>query len=218
MGKKAILLGATGLIGSKLLTLLIQHEKYESFTVFVRSKMALDHPKLNQIITDFKNLDHLKNEISGDVIFSCLGSTKNKTPDLAVYKKIDHDYPLYFAHEGLKNGIKSFHIVSSLGADSKSSNFYTKMKGEIEDDLKEIGFDSTFIYQPSFLKGNRSENRPIEKILNPIMSVLDLLLFGPLKKYRSIEALDVAKAMLNESITNKRGIFVIESDKIKELT
>lgn len=217
MGKKAIILGSSGLIGSNLLTLLVQHEGYESVTVFVRNKIELDHPKLKQIITDFKNLEHLKDEITGDVIFCCLGSTKKKTPDLDQYKKVDHDYPLYFAHEGLKNGIKSFHLVSALGANSKSSNFYTKMKGETEDALKAVEFDSTYIYQPSFLRGNRAENRPMEKIMLPIMSIVDLILFGPLKKYQSIEALDVAKAMLNESITNKRGIFVLESDKIKEL-
>ena len=146
-----------------------------------------------------------------------MGSTKKKTPDLTEYRKIDHDYPLYFAKEGLKNGLMQYHIVSALGADPKSSNFYTKMKGELENDLKKLKIPALYIYQPSFLEGKRNENRPLEKIILPIMKLVNLLLIGGLRKYQSISAKVVAKAMLNESIKNKSGIFVFESDKIKEL-
>ena len=179
--------------------------------------MPISHPKLTQIITDFEHLELKKEEIKADVIFCCLGSTQKKTPDLNIYKKIDHDYPLYFAVEGQKNGMQQFHQVSALGANAKSSNFYTKMKGETENDLKKLGIPSLHVYQPSFLRGNRNENRPLEKVFLVLMKVIDPLLIGSLKKYRSIAAEDVAKAMINESIKNKKGIFVHQSDQIKEL-
>lgn len=217
MALKAIILGASGLIGSNLLEMLLSDDRYDEVIVFVRKKLILTNSKLIQIITDFNPLEELKNVAKVDVVFCCLGSTKKKTPDLEKYKKVDHDIPLFFANEALNNGASQYHIVSSLSANPNSSNFYSRMKGEIEKDLKTLNYPSLFIYQPSFLVGDREENRPLEKIIAPIMKIFNFLLIGSLKKYQSIAAEDVAKAMANESIKNKRGIFVIESDKIKEL-
>jgi uncharacterized protein YbjT (DUF2867 family) len=217
MKTSAVVLGASGLVGRHLLSLLLNNPHFDSIKIFVRKLLPISHPKLTQIITDFEHLELKKEEIKADVIFCCLGSTQKKTPDLNIYKNIDHDYPLYFAVEGQKNGMQQFHQVSALGANAKSSNFYTKMKGETENDLKKLGIPSLHIYQPSFLRGNRNENRPLEKVFLVLMKVIDPLLIGSLKKYRSIAAEDVAKAMINESIKNKKGIFVHQSDQIKEL-
>jgi uncharacterized protein YbjT (DUF2867 family) len=217
MKKSAVILGSSGLIGSNLLTLLLENSNFESVKIFVRKILPIQHQKLIQILTNFEDLEAVKNEIRADVIFSCLGSTRNKTPDLQQYKKIDHDYPIYFAEEGLKNGLSEFHLISALGANSNSSNFYTKMKGETEDAIKNLKIPSLYIYQPSFLKGNRTENRLGEKIALIVMKLIDPLLIGSLKRYKTIAAEVVAKAMINESIKNKKGIFVLESDKIKEL-
>jgi hypothetical protein len=210
MGFKVILLGASGLIGSKLLTFLLANDNFEEITVFVRKELTIKNSKLKQQITDFKNLD-------ANVIFCCLGSTKSKTPDLANYRYIDYEIPLLFANSGLENSASQYHIITALGANPNSSNFYSKLKGEIERDLKALNYSSLYIYQPSFLEGDRTENRPLEKIMSPIMKVINFILIGPLKKFQSIAAEDVAKAMVNECIKNKRGIFVVESDKIKEL-
>ena len=217
MNKRAIIIGASGLIGKELLTLLLNHQEFESIKVYVRKPLNIQHHKLTEIITDFSNIQELSNSIDGDVILCCLGSTKSKTPNLIDYRKIDHDYPLFFAKEGLKNGLKQFHLISALGADAKSSNFYTKMKGETEDELKQLSIPSIYIYQPSFLSGNRTENRPLEKVVLFVMKLIDPLLVGGLVKYQSINAITVAKAMINESIKNKKGIFVHKSDQIKEL-
>jgi uncharacterized protein YbjT (DUF2867 family) len=217
MKKTAIVLGASGLIGSNLLPLLLENSNFESIKIFVRKTLPVQHPKLLQILTNFEDLEAVKNEIKADVIFCCLGSTKSKTPDLKKYRIIDHDYPIYFAEEGLKNGLTEYHLVSALGANSKSSNFYTKMKGETENAIKKLDISSLYIYQPSFLKGNRTEKRLGEKIALLVMKLIDPLLMGSLKKYKTIAAEVVAKAMINESIKNKKGIFVLESDKIKEL-
>lgn len=217
MKKKAIILGASGLIGSELLTLLLSDSNFESVTVFVRQSLNINHPKLKEIITNFQDLDSLKNNITGDMIFCCLGSTKSKTPNLKQYKKIDHDYPLYFAKEGLRNGVQQFNLVSALGADAKSSNFYARMKGETEDDLKNLSLSTINIYQPSFLSGKRKEKRPLEKVALSIMKLIDPILVGSFKKYQTISAVTVAEAMINESIKNKKGIFVHKSDQIREL-
>ncbi|WP_234461816.1 NAD(P)H-binding protein [Pedobacter segetis] len=214
---RAIVLGASGLIGSNLLSGLLISDCFNEVTVFVRTALNQKHPKLKQVITDFKNLKELTGSINADIVFCCLGSTKKKTPDLEKYKYVDHDIPLFFANEALANGAKEYHLVSALGANPNSSNFYAKLKGNIEKDLKSLNFPSLYIYQPSFLEGERDENRPLEKMMTPIMKALNIILIGPLKKYQSIAARDVAKAMVNNAIKNKRGIFVIESDKIKEL-
>jgi uncharacterized protein YbjT (DUF2867 family) len=217
MSKRAIIIGASGLIGRELLSLLLEQAQFESVKIFVRKPLGIQHAKLIEILTDFSDLSTLSKSIESEVIFCCLGSTKSKTPNLIQYRKIDHDYPLFFAEEGLKNGLEQFHLVSALGANANSSNFYTKMKGETEEDLKLLNIQSTYIYQPSFLSGDRTEKRPLEKFALSIMKLIDPLLVGSFKKYQSISAITVAKAMINESIKNKRGIFVHKSDQIKEL-
>ena len=216
--KKVIILGASGLIGSELLTILLHSDTYAEVTAFLRSPLTVQHPKLKQEITSFDDLEELKTKIKADAIFCCLGSTKKKTPNLKDYKKVDHDIPLFFAKEGLTNNLSQFHLVSALGANPNSSNFYTHLKGEIEQDLKMLAIPSLFIYQPSFLDGDRKEKRPLEKVMLGLMKLINPLLVGGLKKYQSIKAKDVAKVMFNESIQNKSGIFVFKSDKIKELT
>lgn len=217
MKQKAILLGASGLIGSHLLKLLLGSPAYGEVKVYVRKTLPINHPKLKQLVTDFENLNLLNEEIIGNIIFCCLGSTKSKTPNLKDYRKVDYDIPLHFAEQALLKNAQQYHLISAIGANSQSANFYSKMKGEIEEAIKTLEYETIHIYQPSFLKGNRKENRPIEKIMLPIMRLLDIALVGPLKKYRSIDAADVAKAMFNESIKNKRGIFVHNSEQIKRL-
>ncbi len=217
MGKTAIILGASGLIGSELLKILIKSTEYDSIKIFVRKSLNINNQKVEEIITDFSDQERLIDEIDAEAIFSCLGSTKKKTPDLKDYKKVDHDIPLFFAKTAVEKELKSFHLVSSIGANSKSSNFYTKLKGEIEDDLKLIGLSSLHIYQPSFLEGNRKEKRIAEKIATSAFKLLNPILIGSLKKYRSIKATDVALAMYNQSVTELKGIHTYTTDKIKEL-
>jgi len=217
MAKKAIIAGASGLIGSLLLDIILQRSEYDEVLILVRKELPLQHIKLKQQMVDFDRLTEYSASLTGDVIFSCLGSTQKKTPDLTVYRKIDHDYPLHLAEIALKNKIGQFHLVSSLGANPAASNFYLKMKGETEADIKKVGLHSLHIYQPAFLTGDRKEKRPGEGFLVGLMKIIDPLLIGALKKYRSIPAKTVANAMYNESLINQAGIFIHPSDKIKQL-
>src|ERR1700749_2448142 len=217
MSKKAIIAGASGLIGSKLLTIMLNHAYYDEILILVRKELPIEHKKLVQLVIDFDKLDIHAAAITGHAIFCCLGSTKKKTPDLSVYRKIDHDYSVKLAQLAKQNGVNQYHLVSAIGANSKSSNFYTKMKGETEDDLKKVDLECLHIYQPSFLTGDRKESRPMERMVVGIMKVIDPLLIDGLKKYRSIPAQTVAQAMCNESLKNEAGTFVHSSDKIKLL-
>lgn len=217
MPNKAIIAGASGLIGSKLLNILLQHPDYTEVLILVRKELPIQHKKLVQLVIDFEKLTEHASAINGHAIFCCLGSTKKKTPDIALYRKIDHDYPLELAKLAWQSRVEQYHLVSALGADSQSVNFYTKMKGETEDDIQKVGLNCLHIYEPSLLTGNRTESRPLEKVAAGIMKVIDHLLIGRLKKYRSIPAQTVAMAMFNESLKNGAGVFIHPSGKIKLL-
>jgi uncharacterized protein YbjT (DUF2867 family) len=217
MSKKAIIAGASGLIGSKLLDILLSQPGYDEVLILLRKELPVEHKKLVQLVIDFDQLDNHAAAIAGHALFCCLGSTKKKTPDMAEYRKIDHDYPLKLAQLAKQTGVEHYHLVSAIGAGSKSSNFYTKMKGETEDDIQQVGIKCLHIYEPSVLTGDRKESRPMERLAIGLMKVIDPLLIGGLKKYRSIPAQTVALAMFNESLKNEAGVFIHPSDKIKQL-
>jgi uncharacterized protein YbjT (DUF2867 family) len=217
MSNKAIIAGASGLIGSNLLDILLQKPGYDEVLVLARKELGVKHKKLVQLVIDFEKLDEHIAAITGHAVFCCLGSTRKKTPDLADYRKIDHDYPLKLAQLAKQNGVEQYHLVSAIGANSKSSNFYTKMKGETEIDIQNVGLKCLHIYEPSLITGDRKEYRPTEHIATVLMKIIDPLLIGGLKKYRSIPAETVALAMFNESLKNAEGVFIHPSDKIKLL-
>jgi uncharacterized protein YbjT (DUF2867 family) len=217
MANKAIIVGASGLIGSNLLNVLLQQPGYGEVLIVVRKELPLQHKKLTQLVIDFGRPDAYAKSITGDAIFCCLGSTRKKTPDLTDYRRIDHDYPLQLAKIALKNKIGQYHLVSAIGANASSSNFYTKMKGETEDDIKKVGLPSLHIYQPSLIMGDRKERRLAERFFMGLMKIIDPLLIDGLKKYRSIPAATIAMAMFKQSLIKQEGIFIHPSDQIKQL-
>jgi len=214
MSKKAIIIGASGLIGSNLLQLLLDGDAYAEVLIFVRKEMPVKHAKLKQVVTDLNLLANYAADITGHAIFSCLGTTIKQTPDKSLYRKIDHDYPIQLAQLGKQNGVKQYLIVSAVGADVKSSTFYLKLKGETEEDLKKVGLPALHIYRPSMLKGRTEKVRWDERLFNGLMDVVNPLLFGGFKKYHSIDAADVASAMYNQSIDNETGTFIYQYDDI----
>lgn len=216
MAHKAVIIGASGLIGRNLINLLLSSKEYTEVTSLARKKVPIHSSKLKQIIIDFDKLEDYSEHINGRVIFCCIGSTRRETPDLAEYHKIDHDYPVKMAEIGYKNGMKQYHLVSSIGADANSSNFYLKMKGETENDIKAIPFKSVHIYRPSVLVGARTDSTKLERMAIKAMVLLNIFLIGSLKKYRSINAKTVAAAMFRRSLKrNQEGVFIYPSDQIK---
>lgn len=215
MGNKAIIAGASGLVGGELIKILLEDPEYTEVLALVRTPLKLSHEKLNQISVDFDKLEDYTHLVTGNAIFCTLGSTQKKTPDLKVYGKIDHDYPVKLAEIAVANGIEQFHLTSSIGADIKSSNFYTKMKGETEEDVKATAVEGIIIYRPSLLTGNRKERRFAEGLMQGLSKLINPLLVGGLRKYRSISAHTVATCMVKLSKTEVKGIYVYESDDIQ---
>jgi len=214
--KTALLFGATGLVGSHLLNLLISNSNYSKIKLFVRSSIELNDPKIEIIQTDFKNLENHREDIKGDDCFFCIGTTKKNSPDKNEYKRVELELPKQVAQIAKSNLINSFVFVSSGYADPKSSGDYLKFKGLVEEDLIRLNFPKLGIMRPSFLLGNRQEKRVGEKIGIFVFKLLSPLFLGPLKKMKPIHSVTVAKAMIrtaNEKLEKK----VFESNEIAEL-
>ena len=217
MANKAVIAGASGLVGNELLKILLHDNYYNQVLVLVRKELPIQHKKLIQLVVDFDNIDKYKHIIHGHALFCCLGSTKSKTPSQRMYRKVDHDYPVKLAQVALENNMSQYHLVSAIGADFKSLAFYNKLKGETENDIQVVGLSSLHIYRPSLLTGNRKEYRFAEKVATAVMTVVNPILIGPLKKYQSIPAAIVARAMYNQSLKQGEGVFIHPSDHIKQL-
>ncbi len=212
--KTALIIGSSGLVGKQLLSLLLESKDYDKVIAFNKREMGLNHLKLTQHLIDFENISSYKNLIIGDDFFCTIGTTIKKAGSKKAFRKVDFSYPKQFAEIAKTNNIKHFLIVSSLGADANSSNFYLKAKGEIEQFLININFESVSIFRPSILKGNRAEFRLGEKIGLTIMNLFSFLFIGKLKKYKPIESETVAKGMFTAAQKNKLGVSIYESDGI----
>lgn len=217
MKKNAVIIGSTGLIGSNLLQLLLNNDEYNHITALVRKPLLSKNKKLSYIETDFKNLTAIENIIAGDVLFICVGSTMAKAGSKEAFLKIDYNIPVDIAHIAIKNGISSCIVVSSLGADPNSGNFYLQTKGKMEQAIEKLGFKSTIFMRPSLLFGARDEFRLGELIGKFVMKALGPLFIGNLKKYRGIESKTVALAMLKSSFQEISGIKKYESNEINSM-
>ena len=215
MQKTAIILGSTGLTGSYLLQLILDSNAYDKVISFVRKSTGNAHPKLTEHIIDFDNAGTYKDLVKGDDLFCCLGTTIKKAGSQAAFEKVDLTYPIQFAKIAAENGVKQYLIISSIGADAKSGNFYLRTKGRCEDELKASGIPSISIFRPSLLLGDRKEFRLGEKIMTYGMKFLSLFLIGGLKKYKAIKSSTVAEAMHRTAQQNNTGVNIYESDKIR---
>lgn len=204
----ALVIGATGLTGSLLVEELLRDNDFKKVRILVRSRTSLTHPKLEQRVVDFNDPDDYTEKFGeGDIIFCCVGTTQKKVnKDKAAYAKVDYDIPVNAAEIGISRGFKQFLIVSAVGANENSSNFYLSLKGKTENRLKQFPFVSIGIFQPSILNGDRKENRAGEKIARVVMDLISVFLLGPLKKYRAIGADNVAKAMVKAGKKQPSGI------------
>ena len=209
--KTALIVGATGLIGKHLTQKLLTSNFYEKVSVIVRKPLNIIHPKLEQIVIDFDNLDASK--VNADDIFCCLGTTMKQAGSKDAFYKVDFTYPLNFAKAGLANGAKQFLVVSSMGADKKSMVYYSRVKGEIENALSDLNYPTLIILRPSMLAGERENPRIGEKIGKVVMDF-----FAPLMpdKYKVIAGEKVAQAMLELAQKNFKNKAIFESDSLQK--
>ena len=202
MQKKSIVLGSTGLIGKYLLSYL---GKKDLSVIAITRRSINNLPKnVSTMIIDFDEFLDQGHLPDCEHIYICLGTTIKKAGSQESFKKVDLDYCLGFAKKARESGATTISLVTSVGANADSKNFYLKTKGKLENEIKAVGFDSVNIFQPGLLLGNRDEIRPLEFLGQYGSFLLNMVLFGSLKKYRSIEASKVAYAMANSS--NKNGI------------
>ena len=210
--KTALVAGSTGLIGNQLIHLLVNDSGYEKVIAISRMPLSFQHSKLKNVVADLSTLDQQKNELVADDVYCCLGTTIKTAGSKEAFRAVDFDYPLALAKIAYENGAKSFSLVSSLGANADSFVFYNRVKGEIEKAIDDIGYDRLHIYQPSLLLGDRKEKRAGEDSAKVAYKLLGFLL--P-KKYKAIESIRVARAMIHFAHEKVPGRFIHQSNVIQ---
>jgi uncharacterized protein YbjT (DUF2867 family) len=199
-----------------LLNLLLKDDYFQAVRILVRRPFNLVHSKLDKKLVDFDDNDSLLVALdNSDIIFCTVGTTQKKVKgDKEAYRKVDYDIPVHAARFCKMVGCNVFVLVSAVGANSKSKNFYLHLKGEVEDQVGKLGIESVHIMRPSMLMGDRDEFRVGEKIGTPLMKAFSFLLPS---KYKPIDANDVARAMVSASKNNEEGFFVYEYEDMRRL-
>jgi uncharacterized protein YbjT (DUF2867 family) len=195
---KAIVIGATGLVGNLILKELLNDNDFSEVRIFVRKPTGIINPKLKEIISPLEDIVSLSSEIRGDVLFNAMGTTIKKAGSQKEQQRIDRDMPIAFAKIASVNGVKMMLNVSSVGADLKGG-FYLKTKAEMENGTQAFFPKTIYHFRPSLLVGKRKEFRLMEKISSGVMKVIDPILIGSAKKYRSMPVEKLAKAMVSIS-------------------
>ena len=209
--KTALISGATGLVGYHLLKLLLDDPDYGQVKSISRRSSGLTHPKLVEMIMEFEDLEKVEAKVGADHVFCCLGTTMKKAGSKEAFRKVDYEYPLRLAKIAKINGAKHFILVTAQGANPNSIFFYNRVKGEREDEIKKIGFDNCTVIHPALILGDRKEKRKIEEVGITIITHLEFLFFGPFRKFRGVQASDIALKMKRAASENNEGWKVIPS-------
>lgn len=212
--RSALVVGATGLVGSTLVKLLCESEEYAAVNVISRRPLDYFHPKLIVTLREFDQIAESDIEFAHEV-FCCLGTTIKKAGTREAFEKVDFEYPMTIAALAKNKGIGHFIVISAMGADEKALAYYSRVKGKLETGLIKMDFSRLSIVRPSLITGNRSEFRLGETIGAKALSVMNPLLVGPLKKVRSIPAEQIALAMKVMALHGKQEkVAIYLSDEI----
>ncbi len=215
--KVALIAGATGLVGSHLIEILLKAEEYKKVVSLVRRSNDLHHEKLDERVISFDQMKLLPHEEIDDV-FCCLGTTIKKAKTKEAFKVVDYDYPLQLGKLGKEHGAQQYLVISALGASAKSKIFYSKVKGELEEELVALHYPTLHIFRPSLLLGDREEFRAGEKAGEVVSRVVRPVLLGKLKKYRSISGKQVAYGMYKAAQqSSEEYVEIYESNDIQQL-
>ena len=207
--KTALVIGATGLVGSHLVEQLAKDDLYSKIIILSRRKLQYLNPKKEVRIIDFDRPD--ESLIKGDHVFCAIGTTIKKAGSKENQYRIDCEYPAKLAEIAKKNGAEKFILVSSIGANAKSGNFYLQTKGDLEEKLKQLHYTSLIILRPSFILGNRKEFRLGEKVGIVLFNILKPLMIGGLKRYRGVQASAIASRMINKAKIQTSQLEIIDS-------
>jgi uncharacterized protein YbjT (DUF2867 family) len=212
MNRTAIVIGATGVVGREVVKLLGDNPEVDQIVTFTRREFDFESPKVINYVIDFDNLSQYQDLVEGEYFFSCLGTTRALAGSLEKQRIVDFDYQFQFAQMAQKNGVHHYHLVSSPGADAKSSNGYLKMKGELEEATLKLDFASRCYYRPSLILGERADFRLGEK-LGAVAGKFLTVLPG-LAKYRPISGEQIAHKMIYESSRITYGTHYFELDEM----
>lgn len=211
MGKIANVIGASGLVGHELVSQLLAHPEFEKVRSFVRRLSGNANAKLEEIVIDFDKPESWNSLVVGDVLFSSLGTTIKTAKTKDNQYRVDFTYQYEFAKAAAANGVPAIILVSSMGADPRSSVFYSRMKGELEVAVSELSFQRAVIFRPSILDGDRKESRPMEKLSLSIMRSLTKVM---LKNYRPTPVDVLADKIIRISLDQINGIRIVEGLEI----
>ncbi|MDH3647365.1 MAG: NAD(P)H-binding protein [Gammaproteobacteria bacterium] len=214
--RTVLVVGATGLVGSHLLNLLLQHTVYGAVRTLGRRAPGLKHDRLTHHL--FPTEQTHGAVPAADVLFCCLGTTIKRAGSQGAFKAIDLDLVVSVARGAAAQGTETLLVVSSVGADSDSGNFYLRTKGEMEKAVAELGFKRVGILRPSLLLGAREEFRPAEKLGTLAAQLINPFLVGGLAKYRGVDAKTVAAAMIGLDQSVFAGCRILEGQEIAQLT
>ncbi|HVI45683.1 MAG TPA: oxidoreductase [Chitinophaga sp.] len=215
MQKTAVVIGATGLTGTHLVSALLHDPYFSKVKVLVRKPWGHTRPKLESIIVNFEDPASIASAMEGDILFCCIGTTIKKAGSQQKFREVDFDIPVRSATIAHNKGFQQFLMISSIGANPSSRNFYLRTKGETETAVLKIGFPNISIFRPSFIIGQREEFRLGEWIAKYLMHLFYFLLQGRWKKYRGIKAATIASAMVNIAKKEDTGTHIFESDAIQ---
>ena len=208
---KALVIGATGATGKDLVRMLLEDESFGSADIFVRRDVAASSPKLNVHVVDFDKPEEWVHLLTGDVLFSCLGTTIKAAGSQEAQWKVDYTYQYEAARAARSNGVNNYVLVSSIGASSKSKVFYPRMKGALEDAVRELGFPGLFILRPPSLV-RRGSDRFGEKAGVAVLRALNAI--GLMRSLRPMPTQEVTAAMIRLSKSGRTGCHVFESQDI----
>lgn len=215
--KTAIVAGSTGLIGSHILSQLLADARYGKVIALSRKALPISHPKLQIVAVTLDSLSDVAPTLIADDWFCALGTTIRQAGSQEAFRKVDYDYPLALGKQAAASGAEQFLLVSAIGAYSASSIFYSRVKGEVERDLCQLGLPKLHVFRPSLLLGERTEHRRVEKLWGVLMKGLNPLLLGRFRKYRAIQAADVATAMIRAANRpGKPGVHLYEGKQMFE--
>lgn len=215
--KTALVLGATGLVGTQLVKEIINSEIYKEVHLLTRRKMECKEPKCKVHIADFDKLSNYADSFNVTDVFICLGTTIKKAKSKEAFCKVDFEYVIEAAKVAKTSNVEKLLVITAMGANSKSKFFYSRVKGDVEGALQQLEMNSVHIFRPSLLLGERKEYRAGEKISGMLSSFTKFLFVGPLRPYRAIEAKNVAAAMYAAAQTKNLGYHYYNSDEIEKL-
>lgn len=208
---KALVIGATGATGKDLVQQLLNDKDFEAVDVFVRKPIDIQNDKLNVHVVNFEKPEEWKNAVKGDVAFSCLGTTLKDAGSKEAQRKVDFDYQYEFAKAAKDNNVDDYVLVSAYGADPKSKIFYSKMKGELEEAVKQLHFNKITVFKPGMLERKDSQ-RAGEVLGSRIIKFANKI--GLLESQRPLPTDVLAKAMINSSKIKSNGYSSIKLGNI----